>query len=527
MRWCKYCFIFATTVLALRPFTIEDLVGLDRPSAAIPSPDGHWAVFSKGRYSIEEDKFYRNILLLSLASGKILPLTPPTTYGDREPIWLDSTNVGFISDRSNSSQLWSISIAKRSGPVQITQFPTSIANIKYNAVRSILTFTSSVYQGTSMEETSHLDSEKSKNLDSALVFDELFVRHWDHFIQGKKTQIFVVNLERKHDNFNISSPPVNILKGTPLESPVEPFGGSSDYDLSPDGLNITFLAKNPGSDQAWETDTKIYNAPISGDSKPIAITESNRGACSSPAYSPDGKSLAWLQMETPRYESDRRRIILYDIVRSERQYLAEHWDRSPSSLSWSKDSKTIYVVAEDEGKAKSFAIDIHSNQLSPLSQDHYVWGVTPFRGYHGHLLMMMNSFTHPTEVFTFSTKSGGLMKHTNFYEDKIQDVYMAKPEEFWFEGSYGDDVHGFLFKPINFDPNKKYPLAFLIHGGPQGAWTDGFNFLWNPQIYASAGYVVVAINPRGSTGYGQKFTDQILLLMVPVCVLWVLVMVGT
>ncbi|KAK9768457.1 Dipeptidyl-peptidase 5 [Basidiobolus ranarum] len=510
MRWPNYCcFAFATVVSALRPFTIEDLVSLDRPSAAIPSPDGHWAVLSKGRYSIEESKFYRNLELLSLVTGKVLSLTAPSTYGDREPVWLDSSNVGFISDRSNSSQLWSVSITARTEPVQITQFPTGIANIKYNADKSLLTFTSSVYEDGSMEEAARLDHEKSTKVDSALVFDELFVRHWDHFIQNKKAQIFTVGIERQRNAFNLSSRPVNIMQETQLESPVEPFGGSHDYDISPDGREIAFLAKKPGRDQAWETDTKIYVAPISGDQKPTTLTESNRGACSSPTYSPNGKYLAWLQMETPGYEADRRRIVLYDRSSDQRRYVAEDWDRSPSSLSWSKDSKILYVVAEEEGKAKTFSIHVHNERISRLSQDHYAWGLTPFRGYYGHLLMMMSSFTYPAEVFTISPRSGRIAQHTDLHKSKLQDVYMAKPEEFWFKGSYGDSVHGFIFKPIDFDPKKKYPLAFLIHGGPQGAWTDGFNFLWNPQIYASAGYVVVAINPRGSTGYGQKFTDQI------------------
>ncbi|ORX91724.1 peptidase, S9C subfamily [Basidiobolus meristosporus CBS 931.73] len=510
MRWPHYYYlVLAATASALRPFTIEDLVSLDRPSAAIPSPNGHWAVLSKAQYSIEESKFYKNLVLISLITGKVLPLTTPNTYGDREPIWLDSTTVGFISDRSNSSQLWSISIDLRSEPVQVTEFPVGIANIKYNTEMSLLTFTSSVYEDGSLEEAARLDNEKSNRFDSALVYDELFVRHWDHFVQSKKTQIFSARLERRRNAFNLSSRPVNIMQETPLQSPVDPFGGPQDYDVSPDGKEVAFLAKKPGRDQAWETDTKIYIAPISGDKKPITITESNRGACSSPVYSPSGRYLAWLQMETPKYESDRRRVVLYDRSSGERRYLVEDWDRSPSALSWSKDSKVLYAISEDEGKAKLFSINVRRNGLSQLSQDHYAWGLKPFRGYYGHMLVMQNSFTYPSEVYTISPRSGRLEQHTDFHKSKLKDVFMSKPEEFWFEGSYGDKVHGFIFKPINFDPSQKYPLAFLIHGGPQGAWTDGFNFLWNPQIYASAGYVVVAINPRGSTGYGQKFTDQI------------------
>ncbi|ORY00216.1 S9C family peptidase [Basidiobolus meristosporus CBS 931.73] len=508
MKWCLFSLLAVPLASALRPITPQDLVAISKPGAAVPSPDGKWAVFSSSNYSITENSSTRNLWLLDLAKDSVTALTPSGKFGDSEPIWLDSATVGFLSSRSKSTQLWAVEVSKPNAtPVQVTNFTLDIGNIKYNPNSKLLAFTTAVYDDGSMEKAVEIDAAESKRTDSALVYDQLMVRHWDAFVTKKKQNIFTARLGKNGATYSVTSSPINVMKKTGLESPVPPFGGASDYDISPDGKEIAFSAKRPGRDYAWETDINIYVVPTDGSKAPKSLTDKNLAAASSPAYSPDGKTLGWLQMERRGYESDRKRIILQDRTTKKTRYLSKNWDRTPNELIWSVDSKTLFLPSEEYGRIKVFAADTKSGRIRTVVNEHSTSSVAILNK--DTLLLTQSAMNHPSEYYTVKADGSNLKQISQLHKAKVDDLYLPRPEEFWFKGAEGTKVHGWLLKPFGFKPNKKYPVAFFVHGGPQGAWMDSWSSRWNPEIFASAGYVVVAINPRGSTGYGQKFTDEV------------------
>ncbi|ORX89115.1 S9C family peptidase [Basidiobolus meristosporus CBS 931.73] len=491
-----------------RPFTPEDLVSLDRPGEAIPSPDGRLAVFSSSRYNLTSNSNLRNLWLLDTSTGEVTSLTTPGKSGDGEPIWLDDTTVGFVATHGQTSQLWSVDVTSGSStPVQVTKFPIDIGNIKYHAPTRLLTFTAAVYSDGGIENAATRDQSASLRADTALVYDHLFVRHWDHFVTEKKQNIFAVHLAKSRDGYNLVGEPVNVMAKAPLESPVDPFGDAGDYAISPDGKEIAFLSKRPGRDQAWETDINVYVVASDGSTNPKSLTDQNLGQTASPAYSPDGSTLAWLQMERPGFEADRLRVILFDRESQQSSYLNQKWDRSPSSITWSTDSKSLYLPTNDHGRIKLFEANVRTGRIRPLTEQGSVASVSVLD--EDSLLLTANAMHHPNEFYTLKVQGNKLTQISRIHEAKTSQLYLPEAEDFWFSGAKGDKVQGWILKPYDFDPKKTYPVAFLVHGGPQSAWTDSWSTRWNPEIYASAGYVTVAINPRGSTGYGQKFTDEI------------------
>lgn len=360
----------------------------------------------------------------------------------------------------------------------------------------------------------------------------------------KKNNIFVVELELVDGKYKVAGEPRNLLARTglvsenekqccamlhtylvyfrsPLSSqtvapPTTTYRQTVSYRTHHDvseahhpcvGEEVAFLAKIKGSATAWETSKFVYVVPTSGQSEPEVLNNDIPAAATSPTYAPSG-ALAYLQMMEPQYESDRNRIVLYK--NGKRTLIAEDWDRSPSSLAFSPDESILYVTAEEHGRNKLFAIDLHKPSLSilTLTETNAVSSVSVLPS--NTLLFTASSMQSPNVIYTLDPKGNRKqLGPSSDLAERLAEIQFNAPEEFLFEGALGDSVHGWLIKPSGFDPSKKYPLAFLIHGGPQGAWMDSWSTRWNPQVFAGAGFVVVAINPHGSTGYGQKFTDSI------------------
>ncbi|ORX94231.1 hypothetical protein K493DRAFT_283941 [Basidiobolus meristosporus CBS 931.73] len=489
---------------ALRQFSPQDLASVAKYGAAVPSPDGLWAVFSGTRYSIVENSNIHSLWKLNMKNGQITALITGTRGKYATPLWLDHITVGFLSNRSRSEQLWSIDISNpKAQPLQVTNFSLGISNIKYNMNTKLLAFTSAVYNDGSMENAIKIDAANKKRTDTALVYDQLMIRHWDTFISKKRKNIFTVRLQKRANRYSAKSVPINVMKKTPAQ----PFGNSVDYDISPDGKEIAFSGRKLTRDYAWNTDIDIYVVPSDGSQSPKSLTDDNFASASSPAYSPNGLHLAWLQMERPGYESDRRRIILQDRLSNSVSYLHKDWDRSPNKIIWSSDSNSLFLPTKEHGRVKLFSANIKNGAIQPIVNEHTTSSVHPLNP--NKLLLTQSSMNRPSEFFTVKTDGSGFKQETQLHNATIHNFFLPRPEEFWFEGAEGDQVHGWLLKPFGFKAEKKYPVAFFVHGGPQGAWSDGWSSSWNLPLFASAGFVVVAINPRGSTGYGQRFTDQV------------------
>lgn len=330
------------------------------------------------------------------------------------------------------------------------------------------------------------------------------------------------------------------LAGTPLECPVGPFGDASDFTLS--STHLAFHAKDPLVNPAWHTRTNVYLVPLSpkskADAEPRAVTIGTQGATASPVFSPDGARLAWLEMREDGYEADRNRVMVYEVKTGLRWGVTESFDRSPGHLEWSPDGKKLFFTAEDDARVKLFEVAVPvpkddatvaeaeaAAKAEPvtLTHHHSVTGFSPLSP--TSVLLTTNSLTRPNELSLVSfAKSKGddyaapsdvthslLSTLTSGLGDKKE---LDEGESFYFKGAEGVQIQGWiLFPPGLRDPatrkGKKLPLAFLVHGGPEGAWTDSWSTRWAPNIYASAGYITVAINPTGSTGFGEALTRGI------------------
>lgn len=315
------------------------------------------------------------------------------------------------------------------------------------------------------------------------------MRHWDRYIEPERfSQLFSVKIKIDGARITFDGPTINLLKNTRLQTPVPPNGGMEDYDVSPEGDEIAFVARVPHRTQAWNTNTDIYLVPTDGSAAPMPISSFNLGYDMHPKYSLDGSFIAWLQMPTPQYEADKNRIALYPRSfggsPAARFLEDEEWDRSPQSLTWVSDG--LVITAEEIGRLKLFHVSLDGLVLPVVEDGHnsqvqYV----PNLG----LVFVKNSMTMPSEIFTYGDKEKKVQKKTHLAEDLVAKVELVEPEDFWFEGARQRQVHGFIVKPSGFKKDKVYPLAFLIHGGPESAWLDDWGLRWNQQIFASAGYV--------------------------------------
>jgi dipeptidyl aminopeptidase/acylaminoacyl peptidase len=304
---------------------------------------------------------------------------------------------------------------------------------------------------------------------------------------------------------------LDLMKAMDADCPSKPFGGSEEFDVSPDGRTVVFTAKDAGREEAWSTNFDVYAVPADGSAPPKKITASAAWD-TQPKFSPDGRKLAYLAMRRAGFEADRYDVVLRDwTTGSERRITlradeSPRGDRSPSEIVWAPDGKEFFCSAAHLGQQALFAVDAASGKARILVGKGTV--TSPQRA-GNRILYGMHSLLGPTELFTVARTGGEPTRVTRLNDQKVAAARFGTPEQFSFKGAGGDTVHGYVVRPADFDAAKKYPVAFLIHGGPQGSFGNDFHYRWNPQAYAGRGYAVVMIDFHGSTGYGQDFTDAI------------------
>lgn len=314
---------------------------------------------------------------------------------------------------------------------------------------------------------------------------------------------------------------LNLLRGVKnLESPVQPFGGTSDFAITSDGKTVAFLSKAPELGQANHTASYIYIVPHDRSSIAKAVNaptsrgtpKNARGASASPTFSPDGKTLAYLQMDDSTYESDRNKLYTTKLGSGVIKAVAHNWDRSPASLTYSVDGKSFFLLAGEYGREKLWSLPVTAGANATPKAITHEGSVSGFHQISDNSILVSNSSIVSSTGYAVVSTTGAsepkVLLAPNKIDPQLAGLSDAQVEEFWYEGSW-TKIHGWITKPSNFDPTKQYPLAFLIHGGPQSAWMNRWSTGWNPAVWADQGYVVVAINPTGSTGYGEELTDAI------------------
>lgn len=481
-----------------KPFTVRDLVELRRVSQPALSPDGRSIVFVLRSTDMDENKG-RTDLWVMKSSGKELRQLTSHTANDWAPQWMSDKTIGFLSSRSGSPQVHAIEIDGGEAR-QITDLPVGVDTFQTSPDGRVVVISAQTYPEC---DTLACTVEKDKKLEerkyTGMVYDKLFVRHWDTWKTAKRNHLFVFR--------TTGGEPLDLMKGLDADCPLMPFGGAEDYSISPDGKTVAFAMKKPmGSAEAWSTNDDIWLVPTDGSSAPKNITEKNEARDSMPVFSPDGKQLAYLAMSRPGYEADRYQVMLHEVANAEARPLAEGWDRSPHSLAFGSKGAKLWVTADNLGQHSIYAIEVRTGKEKLIVND----GTNqhPMDADRG-LVFLRNDLTSPADFYMASKTGGNEKRLTELNAERLSGVGFGEYEQFTFTGAKGDKVHAYVVKPVGFEPGKKYPLAFLVHGGPQGSFGNNFHYRWNPQTYAGAGYASVMVDFHGSTGYGQAFTDAI------------------
>jgi dipeptidyl aminopeptidase/acylaminoacyl peptidase len=498
-------------VLAAARFDAAEMMKLSRLADPQVSPDGRWVAYQQT--DVAPGTLARNtdIWIVPIDGGAPRRIASDPA-SDTRPRWSpDGKRLAFLSTRKfgnedHGSQVWIAELARPDTAASRALAATDVGSFAWVDDRTLLLVAdvsaecnpkTAEAAAVSYDEACARRTKDAPSASSAQVYDELLFRHWDAWEDRARAQLLVLDVTPK------STAPIRQL--TTGARDVPPWSlGNEDYAVSPDGKEVAF-ARNDDPVPAASTNADLFVVPTAGGA-PVKIA-SHPGYDGSPLYSPDGTMIALRAQMRAGYESDRWRLMVYDRAERRVRNLTETMDRHVHSVAWSPDSRTLYFTAGEEAKEPVFAVPAAGGPIRTVLGGHTFSDLRAARD--GTLVAMKVAMTHPPEVYRFSTDGQGLAPVTRVNETALRAYGLRPGESVTYTGAAGKTVQAWIVKPADFDPAKKYPLLVLIHGGPQGVWGDAWSFRWNYQVFANAGYVVFAPKPRGSTGWGQEFVDDI------------------
>ena len=486
---------------------LEDLFRTKRVSDAQVSPDGKWVAFVVTVVDKAENLLNSDIWLVS-SDGKDSRQLTSSPKHDRHPRWSpDGKRIVFESNRGGSFQLYTIQVDGGEAR-QLTTLSTEATQPIWSPDGKRIAFVSAVFPEFSDKPFNESDGlnrkrkeEREKSKVKGRVFTQLLYRHWDSWVDGKRQHLFVVPAD--------GGEPRNVTPGDRDAVPTSrTFSAGDDFDFSPDGKELAYTAPPlPAREEAWKTDHNIVVVNLdTGERK--EITAGNPAADGFPRYSPDGKYIAYRAQQRAGFEADRWQLMLHERATSRTRSLTEQLDSSVESLAWSSDSRTVYFDAEEKGTVPIWSVSVSGGAPRKVAEGAVNGELSVSRD--GKVLAFTRqSLSRPNEVYTSDGEGREVRLITHVNDELFAQLNFTKPGSVSYAGAQGTLVQMWILKPPGFDPARKYPLVFLVHGGPQGAWTDSWSYRWNPQLWAAQGYVVALPNPRGSTGFGQRFVDEI------------------
>jgi len=490
------CLAF-TAAAQKQPFDVQALLRLARISEPQISPDGKLVAFTVQTIDLPQNAKPKRIYVVPVAGGAPRPIASEGTSNER-PRWSpDSKQIAFISNRGGSAQIWLMN-ADGSQPRQLTNLATEAGGILFSPNGKKLVFTSEVYPDCPDDACNRTRIEDEKNNKvKARAYTTLLYRHWTTWQGPRRSHLMAVDVEG------------GVVKDlTPGNRSVPPFslGGPDDYAISPDSAEVAY-AMNGDPVPATSTNADIYVVPITG-GEPKKVT-AGLGAEASPQYSPDGKLLAYRSQARAGYESDRWRLLVTERATGKTTAIDDTLDRPVQGFAWYPDSSRLFFTVQDRGRESVQMIPAAGGASKVIVSGPASYDDVAFTSDGKTMIYTAQSGSSPVEIFRVSSSGGAPVALAHLNDEALAQADLQPLEDFWVESSDKARVQSFVVKPRNFDAAKKYPVLFLIHGGPEGAWGESWSYRWNPQVFAAAGFLVVMPNPRGSTGYGQKFTDEV------------------
>ncbi|MBI2513970.1 MAG: S9 family peptidase [Opitutae bacterium] len=501
-----------------RPLSLDDMFKFKRVSDPQISPDGRHVVYVVSEVLFAENRTQSDLWIADTTGGNVRALTS-TPKNERHPRWSpDGKWIAFESNRAGDDYQVFVLPTDGGEARPITMLSTGATSPVWSAQGDQIAFVSEVFAEFSAKpfaEADKLNKEKlearEKSKVKAHVATQLLYRHWDSWVEDKRQQLFVVAVK---DGAAVGEPR-NVTPGENDAVPTsDTFSAGDEFTFSPDGKSLAFTAPPlPTREQAWSTNHDIWLVDL--ETLERRRLTSAPGAEGFPRFSPDGKTLAYRAQERSGFEAERWELKVLDLATGQSRSLTQKWDRSADAFVWAPDGKKLYFTAQDAGIEPVWAIDASGAGTVParVTRGGGVFGSLSITADGGVLAFTQASSTRPPEVAAMNVVGAAdaaaprALSHAN--DALLAGIEMNQLESVTVSGAGGTPVQMWLLKPPGFDPAKKYPLVFWVHGGPQGAWMDAWSTRWNPQIWAAQGYVLAMPNPRGSTGFGQKFTDEI------------------
>jgi dipeptidyl aminopeptidase/acylaminoacyl peptidase len=480
-----------------QPFDVQGLLKIQRIGEPQLSPDGKTVAFTVQNVDLEQNTKPKQIYVVPTSGGPPQKVTTEGTDNER-PRWSpDSKRIAFVSNRGGSSQVWVMN-SDGSLPRQVTNLSTEAGGVLWSPDGNKFVFTSDVYPDCPDDNCakSRLEAEKSNKV-KARSYTTLLFRHWTEWRGKRRSHLLVVNADG-----------TGLKDLTPGDRDVPPFslGGPDDYAISPDSREVCY-AMNADPIPATSTNTDLFVVPIEGgESKKITL---NPGADESPQYSPDGKWLAYRSQQRPGYESDRWRLIVLERATGRVNAVTDTLDRPVQSFAWFPDSGALFFTAVDRGRQSIEMIPVTGGASRVIVSGASTLDDMQLTSDGKTMIYTGESGSAPSEIFRAASTGGAPVALTHLNDALLAQYDLTPLDEFWVESADKTRVQSFVVKPPRFQSNQKYPVLFLIHGGPEGDWGESWTYRWNAQVFASGGYLVVMPNPRGSIGYGQKFTEEI------------------
>ncbi|MCD4737142.1 MAG: S9 family peptidase [Bacteroidales bacterium] len=475
--------------------TPEVLWAFGRVSNHEISPDGKIVLYGVSYYSVEQNKGNRELYCIDIDGNNFKQLTKTPKSEFNETWRPDGKKIGFLSSESGSVQLYEIN-PDGTGKVKVSEIEGGITGFKYSQDQTKVLYSKEV-----MIENKFPDLYAGLPNASGKLLDELMYRHWDHWVESY-SHVFYAD----YDGTKLSNHK-DIMEGEPYQAPLKPFGGIEEVDWSPDGKTIAYTCKKlTGKAATMSTNSDIYWYNLET-GKTVNMTEGMMGFDVAPVYSPDGKYIAWQSMEREGYESDQNRLFLMNIATGEKIYATKGFDQNAGSIFWAPDSKSVYFSSDWHSNFSIYKYNLADATIDQLTEGKF--DDRSVSATENMLVISRRSISFPTELYTVNIADGNVKQLTFTNKDLLSEITMGKVEERWLKTSDGEDMLTLIIYPPHFDPNKKYPAILYCKGGPQGPLSYNFHYRWNYQIMAAHGYIIVAPNRRGVSGFGQEWQEQI------------------